>query len=89
MRNVPIRIYLPEGPVLQELAPPLLEDGVFLLDYLQSILTLVQIQVRRKLYAISYPDTFPFSSLPDLLHLRRLASTQIHMRLQLLNSPTC
>lgn len=31
MRNVPIRIYLPEGPVLQELTPPLLEDGTFAL----------------------------------------------------------
>lgn len=27
MRNVPIRMYLPDGPVLQELAPPILEDG--------------------------------------------------------------
>ena len=27
MRNVPIRLYLPDGPVLQELAPPSLEDG--------------------------------------------------------------
>lgn len=27
MRNVPIRLYLPDGPVLQELAPPTLEDG--------------------------------------------------------------
>lgn len=31
MRNVPIRIYLPDGPVLQELTPPLLEDGAFAL----------------------------------------------------------
>ncbi|KAF9529306.1 autophagy protein Apg5-domain-containing protein [Crepidotus variabilis] len=28
MRNVPIRMYLPDGPVLQELAPPILEDGM-------------------------------------------------------------
>ncbi|KDR75414.1 hypothetical protein GALMADRAFT_249466 [Galerina marginata CBS 339.88] len=27
MKSVPVRIYLPDGPVLQELAPPLLEDG--------------------------------------------------------------
>jgi len=27
MRSVPVRIYLPDGPVIQELAPPLLEDG--------------------------------------------------------------
>jgi len=33
MRNVPIRIYLPDGPVLQELAPPFLEDGTFPLNY--------------------------------------------------------
>jgi len=27
VRSVPVRIYLPDGPVLQELAPPLLEGG--------------------------------------------------------------
>ncbi|KAI0071778.1 hypothetical protein K474DRAFT_1606304 [Panus rudis PR-1116 ss-1] len=27
VRSVPVRIYLPDGPVLQDLAPPLLEDG--------------------------------------------------------------
>lgn len=27
MRNVPVRIYLPDGPVLQDLVPPVLEDG--------------------------------------------------------------
>ncbi|KAH8828481.1 autophagy protein Apg5-domain-containing protein [Flagelloscypha sp. PMI_526] len=27
VRSVPVRIYLPEGPVLQDLAPPNLEDG--------------------------------------------------------------
>ncbi|KAF4621009.1 hypothetical protein D9613_000597 [Agrocybe pediades] len=27
IRSVPVRIYLPDGPVLQEVAPPLLEDG--------------------------------------------------------------
>ena len=27
VRSVPIRLYLPEGPVLQDLAPPVLEDG--------------------------------------------------------------
>jgi len=31
MRSVPVRIYLPDGPVIQELAPPLLEDGKILL----------------------------------------------------------
>ena len=30
MRSVPVRIYLPDGPVIQELAPPLLEDGKIL-----------------------------------------------------------
>ncbi|THH29863.1 hypothetical protein EUX98_g4337 [Antrodiella citrinella] len=29
VRSVPVRIYLPDGPVLQDLVPPLLEDGVF------------------------------------------------------------
>ena len=27
MRSVPVRIYLPDGPVLQEVAPPLHDDG--------------------------------------------------------------
>lgn len=27
VRSVPVRMYLPDGPVLQELAPPLLDDG--------------------------------------------------------------
>ncbi|KAI0041749.1 hypothetical protein FA95DRAFT_1610763 [Auriscalpium vulgare] len=27
VRSVPVRLYLPEGPVIQDLAPPLLEDG--------------------------------------------------------------
>jgi len=30
IRSVPVRIYLPDGPVLQEVAPPLLEDGASL-----------------------------------------------------------
>jgi autophagy-related protein 5 len=29
MRSVPVRIYLPDGPVIQEVAPPLREDGKF------------------------------------------------------------
>jgi autophagy-related protein 5 len=31
VRSIPVRIYLPDGPVLQELAPPIGEDGEFLL----------------------------------------------------------
>ena len=27
VRSVPVRIYLPDGPVIQELVPPLLDDG--------------------------------------------------------------
>ncbi|KAK0241931.1 autophagy protein Apg5-domain-containing protein [Armillaria nabsnona] len=27
VRSVPVRLYLPDGPVIQDLAPPLLEDG--------------------------------------------------------------
>lgn len=27
VRNVPVRLYLPDGPVLQGLVPPMLEDG--------------------------------------------------------------
>lgn len=29
VRSVPVRIYLPDGPVLQDLVPPLLEDGMY------------------------------------------------------------
>ncbi len=28
VRSVPVRLYLPDGPVIQDLAPPLLEDGM-------------------------------------------------------------
>lgn len=28
VRSVPVRIYLPDGPVIQDLVPPLLEDGM-------------------------------------------------------------
>ena len=27
VRSVPVRIYLPEGPILQDLVPPMLDDG--------------------------------------------------------------
>lgn len=27
IRSVPVRVYLPDGPVLQELVPPVLESG--------------------------------------------------------------
>lgn len=29
VRSVPVRIYLPEGPILQDLVPPTLEDGAY------------------------------------------------------------
>jgi hypothetical protein len=29
VRNVPVRIYLPDGPVLQDVVPPLNEEGAF------------------------------------------------------------
>ena len=29
VRSVPVRLFLPDGPVLQELAPPLLEGGQY------------------------------------------------------------
>jgi autophagy-related protein 5 len=28
VRSVPVRIYLPDGPVIQDLVPPLLDDGI-------------------------------------------------------------
>lgn len=35
VRSVPVRVYLPDGPVLQDLVPPLLEDGaIFFLSSL-------------------------------------------------------
>lgn len=27
VRSVPVRVYLPDGPVIQDLVPPILEDG--------------------------------------------------------------
>lgn len=30
VRSVPVRVHLPDGPVLQDLAPPVLEDGTYL-----------------------------------------------------------
>jgi autophagy-related protein 5 len=27
VRSVPVRIYLPDGPVIQDIVPPILEDG--------------------------------------------------------------
>ncbi|TFK44597.1 autophagy protein Apg5-domain-containing protein [Crucibulum laeve] len=37
VRSVPVRVYLPDGPVLQELIPPILEDGT--LNTLSHFLT--------------------------------------------------
>lgn len=31
IRSVPVRVYLPDGPVLQDLVPPVLEDGELIL----------------------------------------------------------
>ncbi|EDR00718.1 uncharacterized protein LACBIDRAFT_295743 [Laccaria bicolor S238N-H82] len=43
VRSVPVRIYLPNGPVIQELAPALLEDGTphTLSHFLSSYVTLL------------------------------------------------
>ena len=38
VRSVPIRLYLPEGPVLQDLAPPVLEDGGYLVSFLGPVM---------------------------------------------------
>lgn len=40
MRSVPVRIYLPDGPVIQEVAPPLREDGKKNSQSLRSYLNL-------------------------------------------------
>lgn len=34
VRSVPVRVYLPDGPVLQDLVPPVLEDGSLPLNHL-------------------------------------------------------
>ena len=36
VRSVPVRVYLPDGPVLQELAPPLLDGGQYLTNCLSG-----------------------------------------------------
>ena len=44
VRCVPVRIYLPDGPFIQEPVPPLLEDGVYIyrsLDHCIRIPTLI------------------------------------------------
>ena len=34
VRSVPVRLYLPDGPVIQDLVPPLMEDGKSTLPHL-------------------------------------------------------
>ena len=43
VRSVPVRVYLPDGPVLQELVPPVLENGTHsrLLSITHRQLTLI------------------------------------------------
>lgn len=36
---MPVRLYLPDGPVIQDLVPPVLEDGKFIVCYIPSVLT--------------------------------------------------
>lgn len=36
VRSVPVRVYFPEGPVMQELVPPLMEDGKSLVVVIKS-----------------------------------------------------
>lgn len=33
VRCIPVRVYLPDGPVLQDLVPPMLEDGKTPINY--------------------------------------------------------
>lgn len=72
VRSVPVRIYLPDGPVLQDLVPPLLEDGkhsisVSLLTSSFMFLYLNSTNVLHRFFQHSckfshYPYTSPFSS---------------------------
>ena len=37
VRSVPVRMYLPDGPVLQDVAPPMLESGEVLFYLVETI----------------------------------------------------
>jgi autophagy-related protein 5 len=36
VRSVPVRMYLPDGPVIQDLAPPLQKDGMSICYFARS-----------------------------------------------------
>lgn len=69
VRSVPIRIYLPNGPVIQDLAPALLEDGKpisptgILISMYQPFW-----QVRPTPFHTSCPVTYLFYSLRNRRH---------------------
>lgn len=54
VRSVPVRIYLPEGPVLQDLVPPTLEDG----ERLTSFLFVFAIEVYMQTILVFLTSTF-------------------------------
>ena len=52
VRSVPIRIYLPDGPVLQELAPPMLDGGQYSICYRSSP---IDSRNRAAAYRLAFP----------------------------------
>lgn len=43
VRSVPVRLYLPDGPVMQDLVPPLLDDGTHTqFDYIFIVVVLTK-----------------------------------------------
>jgi autophagy-related protein 5 len=62
VRSVPVRVYLPDGPVMQELVPPVLEDAMphTLTQYLST----------------SLPLLFPTAPLPTHTHTLPLSRSQ-------------
>lgn len=63
IRCVPVRIYLPDGPFIQELVPPLLEDGMYMHQSLGHCISLsLHFQVVHIHFTISYPTTCHYCS---------------------------
>ena len=64
VRSVPVRIYLPDGPVLQDLVPPLLEDGAS--DVLGSDLV-IDINPVIRIRLPTYPSPFLVPAYPSIV----------------------
>ncbi|TDL22655.1 autophagy protein 5 [Rickenella mellea] len=64
VRSVPVRMYLPDGPVLQDLAPPTIDDGspTTLGSFLATHLPLLFTQGRAKAYALIQGVVCPYEA---------------------------